>query len=266
MKKLAVAALSAACIISAAAFAGCNSGEAAVNYKLSEDGTHYIVSGVTGNLRALTEYDVPSTYCEEEGGQALPVTEIGDDAFMNCTRLAKVTIPDTVTRIGARAFVRCAFTSFTIPESVTVIESKAFFDCGYLEEITIPHSVKSLGEMAFYSCTSLKSAYVKAEIETLEPYTFYNSVYGQGQNVFYSTSLTKVYLPASLKKIHITALQGNLITDIYFAGTEEQWDELYFYEMVAKKVDGKETDEKEEKRFDKKDVVGTTEIHKNSEF
>lgn len=266
MKKFAIAALSAACLISAVVFGGCDSGEATVNYKLSEDGTHYIVSGVTGNTRALTGYDVPSTYCEEEGGQALPVTEIGDDAFMNCARLAKVTIPDTVTRIGARAFARCAFTSFTIPESVTVIESKAFFDCGYLTEITIPQSVKSLGEMAFYSCSSLEKAYVKAEIETLEPYTFYNSVYGQGQNVFYSTSLTKVYLPASLKRIHITALQGNLITDIYFAGSEEQWNELYFYEMATKVVNGKETDEKEEKKYDKKDVVGTTEIHKNSEF
>ncbi|MDE7400890.1 MAG: leucine-rich repeat domain-containing protein [Clostridia bacterium] len=266
MKKLAVAALSAACIISAVAFAGCDSGEATVDYKLSEDGTHYIVSGVSGNQRALTEYDVPSTYCEEEGGQALPVTEIGDDAFMNCTRLKKVTVPDTVTRIGSRAFVRCAFTLFTIPESVTVIESRAFFDCSYLKEITIPKSVKSLGEMSFYCCTSLEKAYVKAEIETLEAYTFYNSVHAQGQNVFYNTSLTKVYLPATLKRIDITALQGNIITDIYFAGNDDQWNDLYFYKMVPKVVDGKETDEKEEKRFDKKDVVGTTEIHKNSEF
>ena len=266
MKKFAVAAVSAACMLSAVVFGGCQSGEATVDYRLSEDGTHYIVAQVTGDLRALTEYDVPSTYCAEEGGQALPVTEIGDDAFMGCSRLAKVTIPDTVTRIGVRAFARCAFTSFEIPESVTAIESRAFFDCGYLKEITIPQSVKSLGEMAFYSCASLEKAYIKADIETLEAYTFYNSVYGQGQNVFYSTSLTKVYLSSSIKRIHLSALAGNLITDIYYAGSEEEWNELYFYDMVPKTVDGKETEEKEEKRYDKKDVVGTTQLHFNSEF
>lgn len=266
MKKMLIAAFSAVCIVSATVFGGCESGEATVNYKLSEDGTHYAVAQVTGNVRALTEYEVPATYCGEEGGQALPVTEIGDDAFLGCSRLKKVTIPDTVTRIGVRAFARCAFESFTIPESVTTIESRAFFDCSYLKEITVPQSVKLIGEMAFYSCTSLEKAVIKAEIETLEYRTFYNSVYSQGQNVFYNTSLTKVYLPSTLKKIHITALFGNRISDIYFAGSEERWNELYFYEMVAKTEDGKETGETEEKKYEKKDVMGDTVVHFNSEF
>lgn len=266
MKKFLIAALSAACLLSAVLFVGCESGEATVEYKLSEDGTYYIVSDVTGNTRALTEYEVPEVYCAEEGGQALPVTEIGGDAFFGCSRLEKVTLPDTVTRIGVRAFARCAFTSFAIPESVVTIDFGAFGDCPYLKEITVPESVQTLGDLAFYSCTSLKKAVVKADIETLGYRVFYNSVYAQGQNVFYNSNLTEVCLSASIKKIHVSALSGNIINDIYFAGSEEQWNELYFYDVVKKVVDGKETDETEEKKLDKKDVMGTTQVHFNSEF
>lgn len=266
MKKFSVAAFTAACIISAVALSGCDSGEAVVGYKLSGDGTHYSVEGVTGNLRALTEYEIPATYCAEENGQALPVTEIADDAFRGCTRLAKVTVPDTVTRIGVRAFTKCAFTAFEIPDSVTEIDFGAFADCPYLKEITVPASVTSLGELAFYSCTSLEKAVVKAEIETLGDRTFYNSVYSQGQNVFYNTNLSKVYLSAALKRIHVSALAGNRITDIYFAGSEEQWNALYFYEIVHKVADGKETDETEEKKYEKKEIMGGAQVHFNSTF
>ncbi|MDE7076864.1 MAG: leucine-rich repeat domain-containing protein [Clostridia bacterium] len=266
MKKLAVAALSAACILSAAVFGGCDSGEATVNYKLSEDGTHYIVSGVTGNLRALTRYDVPSTYCEEEGGQALPVTEIGNDAFMNCTRLSEVTIPDTVTRIGGRAFARCALEYVTIPESVITIDFCAFGDNSYLKEITVPESVEFLGELAFYRCTSLKTAVVKANIEMLGYRTFFNSAYSHAQTLYINSMLEKVYLPSTLKKIHVSALAGNKITDIYFAGSEEQWNQMYFYDVVKKVVDGQETEETEERKYDKKYVMGAAQVHFNSEF
>lgn len=266
MKKFAIAALSAACLVFAVVFGGCNSGEAAVEYRLSEDGTHYIVSDVSGNLRALTEYEVPAQYCAEEGGQALPVTEIGDEAFYGCTRLKKVTLPDTVTRIGVRAFTRCALEHVAIPESVKVIDYCAFGNCGYLKEITVPQSVESLGELAFSRCTSLKTAVVKANIETLGYRTFFNSAYSHAQTVYHNTSLEKVYLPSTLKKIHVSALAGNIITDIYFAGSEEQWNRLYFYEEVKKVVDGKETEELEEKKYEKKDVTGNAQVHFDSEF
>ena len=57
MKKFLSIALATASIAACLSFVGCGGGEAVVNYTLSEDGTYYIVSSVTGNKRALKEYE-----------------------------------------------------------------------------------------------------------------------------------------------------------------------------------------------------------------
>lgn len=242
MKKfICAAAIAAVGIMSIIGFGGCNAGEAHVEYTLSEDGTYYIVSGVSGDKRGLTKYDVPAEYAKE-GGELLPVKEIGAMAFRRCTSLRSVTIPDTVTKISYASFSNC--------ESLT--------------EITIPESVTALESSAFSYCPNLKTAYVKAEITVLEDKVFYNSVASFGGSSYSNTALTKVYLPATLEKIHIEALRGNSITDIYFAGSEEQWNDLYFYDMVLKQDNN---DEYEEKRYKKKDVLhSSVNVHYNVQF
>ena len=82
--------------------------------------------------------------------------------------------------------------------------------------------------------------------------------------MYTNTSLTKVYLPATLKKIYSNALDGNMLEDIYFAGSEQQWDELYFYERGMK--EGTQ-DEYEERRLKKEDVIGNkVNVHFNAEY
>ena len=62
-----------------------------------------------------------------------------------------VTIPTninglTVTTIGASAFIDCtSLTNVTIPNSVTSIGEYAFYDCTSLTSVTIPNSVTSIG-------------------------------------------------------------------------------------------------------------------------
>ena len=230
-----------AVLAAAIPFAAC-SNDVKVNYTLSEDGTHYIVSGVSGNKRALESYDVLSEYAEEEGGALLPVTEIGRGAFMECT-LYKVTLPDSIEIIGANAFTFCSFSEFTIPEGVTTIGFSAFGKCTALTEIVIPESVTSIDSLAFAYCSNLERVTIKGPITELPYRAFYNSYTVMSGSVYTSTSLVCIYLPATLKKIHISALDGNYIKDIYFAGSQEQWDELYFYENVKEKnEEGEETD------------------------
>jgi hypothetical protein len=48
-------------------------------------------------------------------------------------------------------------TSITIPNSVTSIGANAFTACYGLTFVTIPNSVTSIGEMAFCTCSSLTS-------------------------------------------------------------------------------------------------------------
>ena len=55
------------------------------------------------------------------------VIRIGNSAFIDCTELTSVTIPDGVTDIRWRAFYNCvSLKSVTIPKSVTYIDSYAF--------------------------------------------------------------------------------------------------------------------------------------------
>ena len=62
---------------------------------------------------------------------------IGDSAFMNCTGLTNIVIPDSVTKIGWHAFSDCGLKSIIIPKSVKKIEVDAFFDCSSLKDLTI---------------------------------------------------------------------------------------------------------------------------------
>ena len=90
------------------------------------------------------------------------VTSIGSGAFEGCTGLTSITIPDGVTSIGWQAFKGCSsLTSVTIPEGVTSIENSTFMDCTSLASITIPGGVSNIGYDAFYHCNSLTDVYIQ---------------------------------------------------------------------------------------------------------
>ena len=83
-------------------------------------------------------------------------TEIPDDAFSNCSALTRVTLPDSVTKIGGNAFRECtSLTSVNIPDGVTEIGELAFYSCTGLTRITLPDGVTKIGWSAFSGCTGL---------------------------------------------------------------------------------------------------------------
>jgi hypothetical protein len=96
-----------------------------------------------------------------------PVTRIGDSAFMNCSGVTNVIIPDSVTNIDVQAFTGCGLTSVTIPNSVTTIAQSAFLSCLGLASLTIGYSVVSIGDDAFYGCSSLTNIFVPKSVTNL---------------------------------------------------------------------------------------------------
>lgn len=89
-------------------------------------------------------------------GKTYTVTSIGENAFLKCTRLTSVTIPNTITIIDNNSFSECSgLTSIVIPDSVKTIENNAFNSCTNLNSVTIGNNVTIIGDQAFQNCTSL---------------------------------------------------------------------------------------------------------------
>ena len=85
------------------------------------------------------------------------VTTIGDYSFGSASTLKRITVADTVTRIGVEAFYNCKELIFvnTIPRSVTEISDYAFSGCPNLKAIVIPKTVTTFGYKVFAGDTDL---------------------------------------------------------------------------------------------------------------
>ena len=93
---------------------------------------------------------------------------IASYAFQSCSRMAGVTIPNTVVTIGSGAFATClGLPSVEIPNSVITIESSAFQSCTGLTEVEIPNSVTTIGGGAFSSCSGLTSVTIGNSVTTI---------------------------------------------------------------------------------------------------
>ena len=89
--------------------------------------------------------------------------EIGVCAFQGCVSLQKITIPSTVTKIGADAFNDCvSLREVVLNEGLQKIGWQAFFNCRSLENITLPSTVTSVGHCwTFTMCLKLKEVVLK---------------------------------------------------------------------------------------------------------
>lgn len=91
------------------------------------------------------------------------VTSVGVGAFCGCTELYSVTLPASVTGIGAAAFLHCPILrDVSLSEGLTTIGDYAFYECSGLLLVTIPESVTSIGANPFCRCEALQGVAVKS--------------------------------------------------------------------------------------------------------
>jgi sorbitol-specific phosphotransferase system component IIA len=153
----------------------------------SESAKEVMVYGA--KTKPTGELVIPATI--KFDGKDYSVTNIGDEAFKQCTDLTSVTIPDGVTTIGDYAFVDCTgLTSVTIPDGVTSIGDNAFWACSGLTSVTIPDGVTSIGNSAFWACTGLTSVTIPDGVTTIGDYAF-----------SYCSGLTSVTIPDGVTSI-----------------------------------------------------------------
>ncbi len=162
--------------IGVAAFDGCTSLKAITVDPLNS--SYSSVGGLLFNKSQTTLFQYPGG---KTGTYTIPnsVTSIGACAFLDCTTLTGVTIGNSVASIGNQAFNYCtSLTAVIIPNSVTSIGVDAFLQCSSLTKLTIGSGVTSIADAAFQSCSNLTSVYFQGNAPSLG-----SDVFGGDNNV-----------------------------------------------------------------------------------
>ena len=177
--------------------------------------------------------------------------EIDSHAFLNCKKLASITLPNTVTYLGdddpnsiegSGMFEGCeSLTSFTFPSSyasnnlpsftfkncknlATInwngynpkrLNKNAFEDCDKITWSQVPQSVEELGDNCFYLCDALTSVDL-SKIKKMDT------------GVFWATPLTSVEWPAAVTEIPANTFWacGQLTTIKGIPGQPGAWDNI----------------------------------------
>ena len=140
---------------------------------------------------------IPPTV-EDNNSIVYNVINILEGAFMDCTDLTGVTIPNSVTTIFGLAFQNCtSLTNIIIPEGVTYISNQVFFNCSGLTSVTLPKSLTVIGQLAFSNCKSLTDIIIPEGVTEL-----YHSTFAQ------CSALTSVTIPSSVTHIMDYAFFG----------------------------------------------------------
>ena len=148
-------------------------------HKVARD---YSIIGDTGSYKSLISHpsSVKRVILGEGNNYGVGgVVSIGLKAFLGCTSLTSIHIPNSVTSIGEAAFGYCqSLTSIHIPNSVTSIGTSggpgAFSGCTSLTSVIIPDGVTSIGHNTF-EYDELDSISIPESITTIAPYAFYRA-------------------------------------------------------------------------------------------
>lgn len=107
----------------------------------------------------------------------MTVVAIGENAFKESTTVVSVSIPATITSIGASVFESCSeLVTATFADGIilTDIPSRCFYYCSKLGSIAIPSSVTTVGTSAFYHCDGITSLTIPSTVRTIADYGFDN--------------------------------------------------------------------------------------------
>ena len=176
--------------------------------------------------------------------------EIDSHAFLNCKKLASITLPNSVTYLGdddpnsieGGVFEGCeSFTSFTFPSSYASrnLPSFTFKECKNLATINWNgYNPKRLNNSAFYNCDKITWSQIPQSVEELGSTCFYDcealtsvdlsKIKKMDTGVFWGTPLTSVEWPAAVTEIPANTFWacGKLTTIKGIPGQPGAWDNI----------------------------------------
>ncbi len=169
------------------------------------------------------------------------VKTIGDSAFRECQNLSSVTVSEGVETINQNAFRSCAsLTSIVLPSSIGEVGSAAFFQCNKMVNAKFAPGSKQvkMGDNIFTQCYSLMGVTLPVNIDRIGEGMFQNCGMLVGVEIPQGTeiiegsafascsAMTTVIIPDSVTSIGIAAFANCPLKDIYFTGSEAQWNSI----------------------------------------
>lgn len=138
------------------------------------------------------------------------VTSIRDFAFIECTGITSITIPDNITSIGQYAFENCGLTSVTIPKNVETISDNAFSNCRSLAQFNVAadnEHYKSVDGVLLDKSETMLIQYPAAR--TASTYQIPDSIISIGKDAFrYCYNLCEIVIPDRVTSIGDNAFAG----------------------------------------------------------
>jgi len=234
MKKLIFATV---CLVLLLSLCSCAELFGGATYELSEDGTYAEVVGYNPSYKRISvasEYKgvpvkVIASRAFENGYNiksvkiAASITEIGNEAFLDCESLESVKFAanSNLTSIGDAAFGNCKrLRNVEIPESVTKIGNGAFSHCESFSEIRIPDSVVEVGGRAFAGCSRATSIEIGKGVTAIDIFSFSGCTRVESLSISLETELDLPiadFFGESLKTVTVTG--GTEIPDYAFANS-----------------------------------------------
>ena len=171
------------------------------------------VLGAASNLR---------TVVMEEGVQS-----IGHAAFSRDFRLVEATIPDSVTDIGSEAFLECsALTTVHLGSGVTYVGDSAFSACSSLSGSVELPSVTKISQDAFLNCRKITSVRIgsgctRIDYRAFKGCTGLTSVTVESTDCYcapmaFDGSTCPIYVPASMVETYKTTYAWRTYADRIF--------------------------------------------------
>lgn len=140
------------------------------------------------------------------------ITEIANNAFIDCVQLEDLILPVGLVTIGANAFA-CDYVhtggaheyntdlkELTIPSTVKTIGNEAFSYMRRLKKVNLPEGLETIGERAFTLCEKLEECKIPSTVKSI------------GSSAFFPcSSLTELVLPEGLEKIGENAFNDSTL-------------------------------------------------------